>query len=97
MKITTKSGFEAEITDDFLNDFEFLSLARDLDNAEQSGDEAEMSVLMMDICKKLLGKAQYSKMLNHLKSKAENGKITFQDGYNELGEIFKAFIEAKKK
>lgn len=96
MQITTNTGFIVNIDDDFNNDFEILSLVRDLDRAEKDGDDNELSLIILDFGKKILGK-DFNKMITHLKSISETGKVTAEAGYTEITDIIKQAMESKKK
>lgn len=97
VKILTESGFECELEDDYNNDFEFLSISRELDHAQSEGNDAEAAMLLMDLGKLLLGKAQYAAMLNHLKKVNNVKKVGVLEGYKELTQIIQKASEVKKK
>lgn len=75
MKTTT--GFEFEIEDDVLDDWELIKKLREIDKGNVQ--------YMVDVMPMLLGKEQSKRLEEHVRD--ENGKISAAKIVNELEEI----------
>ena len=76
-KGTTATGFEFEISDDALDDYELLELLTELDN----GDYGRVTMVI----EKLLGKEQKERLKEHIR---KNGKVSAERMMNEVADIF---------
>lgn len=75
-----KNGFEVKIEDENLDDFEVLEALCDIE------EDSNNITKMIFIFKRLLGKTQYDKLKEHMRS--ESGKISATEMADVLGEIF---------
>lgn len=75
-KISTSSGFECEISNYVLDDWDLLETLRKIDKGE--------SQLVIDACILLLGAEQYNKLKEHLR---KDGKLKATEMMQEFAEI----------
>lgn len=85
MKGKTTSGFEYELDESALDDYELLE---DLCELDEGNTSKTISVL-----NRLLGKEQKDRLKEHLRSK--NGRVPASKMMNEMGEIFNSVKEGK--
>ena len=85
MKGKTTSGFEYELDESALDDYELLE---DLCELDEGNASKTISVL-----NRLLGKEQKDRLKEHLRSK--NGRVPASKMMNEMGEIFNSVKEGK--
>ena len=85
MKGKTTSGFEYELDESALDDYELLE---DLCELDEGNISKTISVL-----NRLLGKEQKDRLKEHLRSK--NGRVPASKMMNEMGEIFNSVKEGK--
>lgn len=85
MRGKTTSGFEYELDEAALDDYELLEDLCELDEGDIS---KTISVL-----NRLLGKEQKDRLKEHLRSK--NGRVPASKMMNEMGEIFNSVKEGK--
>lgn len=81
----TKSGFEFEIDEEILDDYDFLELLCRIDEGE--------SALVIKMVDRLLGAEQKEKLKNHVKT--ETGRVSAKRLLEETMEIFNATKEGK--
>lgn len=79
LKGKTESGFEYEVTDSALNDYELVEVLAEVD---------AKPLLLPRLVKKLLGENQKNKLLDHLRTK--EGNVPLDKISNEIMEIFKS-------
>lgn len=84
IKGITKTGFEFEFSMEHVNNYEYLEL---LAQAE------EEPLKLPKVIEFTLGKKQKERLVNHLKSRNENGICTLTDMQNALTEIFQIASE----
>lgn len=77
---TTKSGFEFEIDEEILDDYDFLELLCHID-----GGETSLTIKMVDT---LLGEEQKEKLKEHVRT--ASGRVSAKKLLEEVGEIFDA-------
>lgn len=77
IKGKTSSGFEYELDDDALDDYELLEMLCDVDKGNTS--------LIVDAVKKLLSPEQEKNLREHVRSK--KGRVSAKKMIEELGEI----------
>lgn len=80
MKSVTKSGFEFEIDDECLDDYELLEDLCEIDN----GNNAKI----VEVVDRILGKEQKDRLKDHLRGK--NGRVTATKMGEAIEEIMKA-------
>ena len=85
LKGTTASGFEFEISEEILDDYDFLELLCKIDEGETA-----LTIKMVDM---LLGKEQKEKLKNHIRT--ELGRVSAKRLLAEVIEIFNATKEGK--
>lgn len=85
MKGKTTSGFEYELDETALDDYELLEELCELDEGDTS---KTISVL-----NRLLGKEQKDRLKEHLRLK--NGRVPASKMMHEMGEIFNSVKEGK--
>ena len=85
LKGKTKSGFEFEVKDDALDDWELLEALTKIDRGEFS--------YFIDAAKMLLGEEQLSRLKEH--SRNENGRISVERMSIEIQEIFESGNDTK--
>lgn len=73
----TSSGFEFELDDEVLDDYELLEMLTELDEGRY--DRVTITV------EKLLGKEQKEKLKEHIR---KDGKVSASEFMNEIAEIF---------
>ena len=76
----TESGFEYEIDEEILDDYDFLELLCQIDEGETS-----LTIKMVD---KLLGSEQKERLKDHVRT--ERGRVSAKRLITEMMEIFKA-------
>ena len=81
----TLSGFEFEIEEDVLDDYDLLQALVRVDKGEVSG--------IFDIVRSLLGKAQEERLKDHVRK--PSGRVSAKGMTAAVGEIFKACNEIK--
>lgn len=81
----TESGFEFEIDEDILDDYDFLEMLCKIDDGD-----VRLTIKMVD---KLLGEEQKEKLKNHIKGKSE--KVSAKKLLSEVMEIFNSTKEGK--
>lgn len=79
-KGVTSSGFEFELADEALDDYELLEILHKIDNGDNG--------LIVDMVDKLLGESQKEKLKEHVR--AENGRVSAKLLLGEVMEIFKS-------
>lgn len=79
-KGVTSSGFEFELADEALDDYELLEILHKIDNGDNG--------LIVDMVDKLLGENQKEKLKEHVR--AENGRVSAKLLLGEVMEIFKS-------
>lgn len=84
IKGTTKSGFDYEISDDVVNDWELLEMLSDMD---------DNIMVVVPFAKKILGNDQYKKL--KLFCKNENGVVQTDKMSETIIEIFTSQKELK--
>ncbi len=84
IKGKTSSGFEFEISEEVVNDYELL---------ENLGELEENPLMLGKIVNQILGKEQTAKLKAHVKNK--NGLIPTNKMTDEITEIFKNGKETK--
>lgn len=85
IKGKTPTGFEFELDDDALDDYDLLET---LQKADEGDGSAAIKVVEM-----LLGEKQKEKLKDHVRS--EKGKVSANALFKEIGEIFRACKEGK--
>lgn len=85
MKGKTSSGFEYELNEEALDDYELLEDLCEMD----AGNMAKMSSVM----NRLIGTEQKERLKEHLRM--ENGRVPASKMMNEIGEIFGNVKEGK--
>ena len=84
IKGKTSSGFEYEIAEGSLNNYELLESISELD---------ENTLVLPKVVNLLLGKEQKDKLTNHLRTK--DGIVPLDKMMNEISEIFQSKPETK--
>ncbi len=84
IKGKTSSGFEYEIAEGSLNNYELLESISELD---------ENTLVLPKVVNLLLGKEQKDKLTNHLRTK--DGMVPLDKMMNEITEIFQSKPETK--
>ena len=85
IKGTTETGFEFEIEDEILDDYELIEVLVDVDGGDMS-----LVPKMIDM---LLGTDQKNKLKEHVRNTA--GKVSAKAMMEEIAAIFKAKSELK--
>lgn len=85
IKGKTPSGFEFELEDDVLDDYDLLECL-------QKADEGDTGC-MIKVVDVLLGKEQKGRLKDHVRS--DNGRVSAKALFAEVGEIFQACKEGK--
>lgn len=85
IKGKTQSGFEFELEEDVLNDYELLEALREIDK----GDEGAI----VDVMNIILSKDQLKALKEHLRN--EKGRVGAIEMITEFAEIMKASKEGK--
>ena len=85
IKGKTQSGFEFELEEDVLNDYELLEALREIDK----GDEGAI----VDVMNIILSKDQLRALKEHLRN--EKGRVGAIEMISEFSEIMKASREGK--
>lgn len=80
----TKSGFEYELADDVLDDYELLETLNEIDKGEMGK--------IVDVVDILLGSEQKKRLKEHLR---ENGKVSAAKIMDEISYIFENVQEVK--
>lgn len=86
IKGTTESGFQFELEEDVLDDYE---LWEDLIDVEEG-----RSTRIASVANRMLGKEQKKAMLDHLRE--ENGRVPIRRVFRELGDIIRQARDAEK-
>lgn len=81
----TESGFEFEVNEEILDDYELLELLCQIDDGD-----TQCTIKMVD---RLLGSEQKEKLKDHVRD--ENGKVSARKLLAEVGEIFNLIKEGK--
>lgn len=76
----TRSGFEFELDDEVLDDYELLEILHKLDSGEYG--------LVTEMVGKLLGEEQKDLLKEHVRG--EDGKVSAKRMMDEVAEIFRA-------
>ena len=84
IKGKTSSGFEYEILEEQLNNYELLESIAELE---------ENALVLPKVVNMLLGKEQKDKLTNHLRTK--DGMVPLDKMMNEITEIFQSKSEIK--
>ena len=79
LKGNTKSGFQYEVTDETLNDFQLIEVLADVD---------KNPLLLPKLVKMLLGDEQKEKLMDHLRT--EKGSVPLDAVSVEIMEIFQS-------
>lgn len=90
MKVTTKSGFTAEVRESIGNDFRFVLLYRDFLQGE---DATRQLQAMADMPELVLGKEQAQELYRHLME--QDGSVPSDKVIAELSELVAATKQAK--
>lgn len=80
IKGVTESGFEFELEDDILDDYELLEVLHKIDKGDYG--------LVPDMVEKLLGVEQKESLKNHIRT--DKGKVSSSRMMDEIMQIFKA-------
>lgn len=83
-KIKTSSGFECQISQDMLDDWDLLEILRSFDKGNPQ--------LVIDAFEMLLGTDQYNRLKEHLR---KDGKLKATDMMKEFSEIMSNVKEIK--
>lgn len=78
----TSSGFEYEITDDQINNFELVDALAEFDAAKEDG---EKTLIMSKVSTLMLGPEQKQRLFDHLR--APNGNVPIDRFIIEMQEI----------
>lgn len=81
----TNSGFEFEIDEDSLDDYELLEMAGEVDKGDVS--------LIPDVAKRILGDTQVKKLKDHIRD--ENGKVSAIKMTKEIEQILSSGSQGK--
>lgn len=84
LKGKTKSGFEFEIQDDALNNYELVEVLADVDTNP---------LLLPRLVKMLLGESQKNKLTDHVRT--ETGTVPLDKISDEIMEIFQSGQQVK--
>lgn len=84
MRGTTESGFEFEVKEEALNDWELVEYMDDMEENPQH---------IIRVAKKLLGKEQYEQMKEHCRE--ENGIVNFRNMTAEIIDILHSNSKTK--
>lgn len=85
MKAKLKDGFEAQISEDALNSWEFLELLSDIDEGEYG--------LIVKAARMLLGKEGVELLKEHIRT--EDGKVPADAMVNAISELMESANELK--
>lgn len=85
MKGKTTSGFEFELQQEALDDYELLEALYKIDKGELG--------VIPEVAKRLLGEEQNNRLKNHLRG--ENGRVSSAKFIAEIMDIFKVSKELK--
>ena len=85
MKAKLKDGFEAQISEDTLNSWEFLELLSDIDEGEYG--------LIVKAARMLLGKEGVELLKEHIRT--EDGKVLADAMVNAISELMESANELK--
>lgn len=85
IKGKTESGFEFELDDDVLDDYEILDALVKIDRGE--------TLLIVDIVDKILGVEQKEKLKKHIRAKS--GRVSIKKMVSETMQIFDACNKLK--
>lgn len=80
IKETLKNGFEVEIPDENLDDYELLEDLVELDEDDENYGK------IVSVYKRLLGKEQYKALKEHIRN--ESGRVACTEMMDTLREIF---------
>ena len=84
MKTTLKDGFEVEVIDESLNDWELLEML----NAIDEGDSGNV----VKVARLLLGKPEYERLKNHYRV---DGRVSANGMITAIGELLESIGELK--
>lgn len=84
LKGTTESGFQYEIEEESLDDWELLEIFRKLDKGNPQ--------YVVDACEKLLGKTQYEQLKDHIRKEQ---RVSASAMMKEIEEIMQQNQETK--
>ncbi|MBQ8559047.1 MAG: hypothetical protein IJ439_03580 [Tyzzerella sp.] len=85
IKGTTTTGFEFELEDEVLDDYELLEVLCKVDKGEYN--------LVTEMVEKLLGEEQKERLKNHVRNIC--GKVSASKVMDEVAEIFQSSKEIK--
>lgn len=85
IKGTTSTGFEYEISDDNIDDYELLEALCEVDNGNNS--------LIPKVARLTLGSDQLDALKNHLRN--EDGRVKTSDMFREIKEIMSGNDDGK--
>ena len=85
MKATLKDGFETELIDENVNDWEFLEVLSDIDEGEEG--------LIVKAARMMLGKEGVKSLKDHLRN--EQGKVPVTAMIDALQELLESVNELK--
>ena len=81
----TSTGFQFKIEDDAADDYELVEVLTEIDNGEWQK--------VTEMTTRLLGPEQRDALKEHVRG--ENGRVSFKEICNEVGEIFVAANKTK--
>lgn len=87
IKGTTSSGFQYELTEESLDNYELLEILSEIDN----GDQSKLPIMI----EMFLGMEQKEALKEHIRSKSNNGKVSSTMIFEEVSEIFEQTKEVK--
>lgn len=87
IKGTTSSGFQYELTEESLDNYELLEILSEIDN----GDQSKLPIMI----EMFLGTEQKEALKEHIRSKSNNGKVSSTRIFEEVSEIFEQTKEVK--
>lgn len=87
VKGTTSSGFQYELTEESLDNYELLEILSEIDN----GDQSKLPIMI----EMFLGTEQKEALKEHIRSKSNNGKVSSTRIFEEVSEIFEQTKEVK--
>lgn len=85
MKAKLKDGFEVELIEENLGDWEFLEVLTDIDEGKEG--------LIVKAARMMIGKEGVDSLKEHLRS--ENGKVSTEAMVDALQEILESTSESK--
>ena len=86
IKVKTKSGFEAEIDENVINNMELVDALEDVSDSNP--------LAISKVCKLILGEKTRKKLYDHIRNK--DGRVPIEDISKEIMDIFEAFGDKGK-